>query len=152
MKLRQVLSIVPKAVRLWAVVIAACAVLTGLVVAYTTADQGDMLRIMSAYGSAALVLGILLAIWLLCLGFVFSDARRRAMRPVPWVLVAALFPHLLGFLLYFVMRQPIAAACTHCGMTVSNHPRFCSWCGTAQFSPNPTKGPLTANPSQGASQ
>jgi hypothetical protein len=133
-------------------VIAACAVLTGLVVAYTTADQGDMLRIMSTYGSAALVLGILLAIWLLCLGFVFADARRRAMRPVLWVLVAALFPHLLGFLLYFVMRHPIAAACTHCGMTVSNHPRFCSWCGTAPFSPNPTKGPLTANPSQGASQ
>jgi hypothetical protein len=152
MKLRRFLNIVPKAVRLWAVAIAACAVLTGLVVAYTTADQGDLLRIMSAYGSAALVLGILLAIWLLCLGFVFADARRRAMRPVLWVLVAALFPHLLGFLLYFVMRHPIAAACTHCGMTVSNHPRFCSWCGTAQFSPNPTKGPLTANPSQGASQ
>ena len=152
MKLRRFLNIVPKAVRLWAMGIAACAVLTGLVVAYTTADQGDMLRIMSTYGSAALVLGILLAIWLLCLGFVFADARRRAMRPVLWVLVAALFPHLLGFLLYFVMRHPIAAACTHCGMTVSNHPRFCSWCGTAPFSPNPTKGPLTANPSQGASQ
>ena len=152
MKLRRFLNIVPKAVRLRAMVIAACAVLTGLVVAYTTADQGDMLRIMSTYGSAALVLGILLAIWLLCLGFVFADARRRAMRPVLWVLVAALFPHLLGFLLYFVMRHPIAAACTHCGMTVSNHPRFCSWCGTAPFSPNPTKGPLTANPSQGASQ
>ena len=30
------------------------------------------------------------------------------MRPVLWVLVAALFPHLLGFLLYFVMRHPIA--------------------------------------------
>ena len=152
MRLRRFLKFVPKAVRLWAVVVAACAVLTGLVVAYTTADRGDMLRIMSAYGSAALVLGILLAIWLLCLGFVFADSRRRAMRPVLWVLVAALFPHLLGFLLYFVMRHPIAAACTHCGMTVSNHSRFCSWCGTEQFSPNPTKGPLTANPSQEGSQ
>jgi hypothetical protein len=152
MKLRRFLNIVPKAVQLWAVVIAACAVLTGLVVAYTTADQGDVLRIMSAYGSATLVLGILLAIWLLGLGFVYADARRRAMRSVLWVLVAALFPHLLGFLLYFVMRHPIAATCTHCGMTVSNHPRFCSWCGTAQFPPNSTKGPLIASPLQGASQ
>jgi len=107
---------------------------------------------MSAYGSAALVLGILLAIWLLCLGFVFADAKLRAMRSVLWVLVAALFPHLLGFLLYFVMRHPIAAACSHCGMTVSNHQRYCSWCGTAQFPPNLAKEPLTANPSQGASQ
>ena len=152
MKLRRFLNIVPKAVQLWAVVIAACAVLTGLVVAYTTADQGDVLRIMSAYGSATLVLGILLAIWLLGLGFVYADARRRDMRSALWVLVAALFPHLLGFLLYFVMRHPIAGTCTHCGMTVSNPQRFCSWCGTAQFQPNSTKGPLTANPSQGASQ
>ena len=150
--LRRFLNIVPKTVQLWAVLIAICAVFTGLFMAYTTAGQGDMLRIMSAYGSAALVFGILLAIWLLCLGFVFADARRRAMRPVLWVLVAALFPHLLGFLLYFVMRQPIAAVCTHCGMTISNHQRFCSWCGTAQFPPNPTQGPLAAHPSQGASQ
>jgi len=150
--LRRFLNIVPKTVQLWALIIAACAVLTGLVVAYETAGQGAVLRTMSAYGSAALVLGILLAIWLLCLGFVFADARRRDMRPVLWVLVAALFPHLLGFLLYFVMRQPIAAACTHCGMTIPNHQRFCSWCGTAQFPPNSTQGPLAAHPSQGASQ
>jgi hypothetical protein len=47
---------------------------------------------------------------------------------------------------YFVMRHPIAATCTHCGMTVSNHQRFCSWCATSQFPPSSTKGPLTANP------
>jgi Phospholipase_D-nuclease N-terminal len=150
--LRRFLNIVPKTVQLWALVIAACAVLTGLVVAYTTAGQGEVWRIMAAYGSAALVLGILLAIWLLCLGFVFADARRRDMRPVLWVLVAALFPHLLGFLLYFVMRQPIAAICTQCGGTVSNHQRFCSWCGTSLVTPDSTSRPLTANPSQGASQ
>jgi RsiW-degrading membrane proteinase PrsW (M82 family) len=150
--LRRFLNIVPKTVQLWASILVGCALVVGLVVAYTTADQGDMLRIMSAYGSAALVLGLLVAIWLLCLGFVYADARRREMRPVLWVLVAALFPHLLGFLLYFVMRHPIAAACTHCGMTVPDQQRFCSWCGTAQFPPNSTKGPLTADPSQGASQ
>ena len=150
--IRRFLNVVPKELRLWASILAGCLFLIGLGVAYETAGQGVRLRTMSAYGSAALVFGVLAAIWLLCLGFVFADARRRAMRPILWVLVAALFPHLLGFLLYFVMRQPIAAACTHCGMTVSNHPRFCSWCGTAQSSPNPNKGPLTADPSQGASQ
>jgi hypothetical protein len=152
MKLPHFLSIVPKAVQLWASVFVGCALLIGLVAGYKTANHGALLRTMSAYGSAALVLGIVLAIWLLCLGFVFADARRRDMRSILWVLVAALFPHLLGFLLYFVMRHPIAATCTHCGMTVSNHQRFCSWCGTAQFLPNSTKAPLTANLSQGASQ
>jgi hypothetical protein len=110
------------------------------------------LRTISADGSAALVLGIALAIWLLCLGFVFADARRRDMRSVHWVLVAALFPNLLGFLLYFVMRYPIAATCTHCGMTVSNHLRFCPWCGTSLVPPDSTTEPITANPLQGASR
>jgi hypothetical protein len=150
--IRRFLNIVPKEVRLWASILAGCLFLIGLAMAYETAGQGVMLRTMSAYGSAALVFGVLAAIWLLCLGFVFADARRRDMRPVLWVLVATLFPHLLGFLLYFVLRHPIAASCTHCGMTVSNHQRFCSWCGGAQFPPNSTQGPLAANPSQGASQ
>jgi hypothetical protein len=152
MRLRQFLSIVPKTVQRWASVLVGCALLTGLVVGYVTAQQGVLLRTMSAYGSAALLLGIALAIWILCLGFVFADARRRAMRPVLWVLVAALFPHLLGFLLYFVMRHPIAATCTQCGMTVSNQQRFCSWCGNPLVHPVSTNGPLTANPLQGASQ
>jgi|CZKL01.1.fsa_nt_gi hypothetical protein len=138
MKLRRFFSVVPKAVQLSAVVIVACAVLIGLGVGYLAADQGAGLRTMSLYGSAALVLGIVIATWLLCLGFVFADARRRAMRPVLWILVAGLFPHLLGFLLYFVMRQPIAKTCTHCGQTIPLHQRFCSWCGAPQ--PSSTSG------------
>jgi hypothetical protein len=132
MRLRRFLSIVPKTVQLWASVLVGCALLIGLVVGYNDADQGAVLRTMSAFAAAALVLGSALATWLLCLGFVFADARRRAMRSVPWLLVAALFPHLLGFLLYFVMRQPIASTCTHCGQTIPLHQRFCSWCGTPQ--------------------
>ena len=150
--IRRFLNIVPKEVRLWASILAGCLFLIGLAMAYETAGQGVMLRTMSAYGSAALVFGVLAAIWLLCLGFVFADARRRDMRAVLWVLVAALFPHLLGFLLYFVMRQPIAATCTQCGKMVSNRQRFCSWCGTSLVPPDSTSGPLTANPLQGASQ
>ena len=148
MRLRRFLSIVPKTVQLWASALVGCALLIGLVVGYKAADQGAVLRTMFA----AVVLGTALAIWLLCLGFVFADARRRAMRSVPWVPIAALFPHLLGFLLYFVMRQPIASTCTHCGQTVPLHQRFCSWCGTSLAAPNSTNGPLTTNSLQGASQ
>jgi cytochrome bd-type quinol oxidase subunit 2 len=134
MRLRRFLSIVPKTVQLWASVLVGCALLIGLVAGYKTAQEGAVLRTMSASASAALVLGIALAMWLLCLGFVFADARRRAMPSVPWVLVAALFPHLLGFLLYFVMRQPIASTCNQCGGTITLHQRFCPWCGAQQRS------------------
>ncbi len=132
MKIRNFLSIVPQAVKRWALVIVGCAVPIGLIVGYHTAKHGAELRTISAGGGVALLGGILLATWLLCIGFVFADARRRAMRPLLWVLVAALFPHLLGFLLYFVLRQPIASPCTHCGQTISLQQRFCAWCGTPQ--------------------
>lgn len=132
MRLRRFLTVVPKTVQLWAFIVVGCALLIGLVVGYRAADQGAVLRTMSADGSAALMVGTVLAIWLLCLGFVFADAQRRAMRSILWVLVAALFPHLLGFLLYFVMRQPIASTCAECGHTIPLQQRFCSWCGTQQ--------------------
>jgi hypothetical protein len=152
MKLRRFLSSVPKTLRLWASALVVCAFLIGLVVGYSTADRGAILRTMVTHGAAALVVGVCAAIWLLCLGFVFADARRRDMRAVLWVLVAALFPHLLGFLLYFVLRQPIAATCTHCGMAVSNSQRFCPSCGTSLV-PQDSKGaPLTTAGLQGASQ
>jgi Na+-transporting NADH:ubiquinone oxidoreductase subunit NqrB len=144
--IRRFLSIVPKKVQLWAWVVAGCAFVTGLVVGYVSADSGAVWRTMLTFGSAALLLGIVFAIWLLCLGFVFADARRRAMRPVPWVLVAALFPHLLGILLYFVLRQPMASTCTHCGKTVPLHQPFCSWCGASLAPAKLSEGPLTANP------
>jgi len=150
--LRRFLNIVPKTVQLCAWILVGCAPLVGLVVAYETAGQGAGLHTMFVDGSAALVVGVVLATWLLCLGFVFADARRRDMRPALWVLVAALFPHLLGFLLYFVLRHPIAETCTHCGMNVPNHQRFCSWCGTAQSPRDSTKGTFTDNPPQEASQ
>jgi hypothetical protein len=148
MRLRRFLSIVPKTVQRWAWVVVGCELLIGLVMGYKAADQGAMLRTMSTYGGAALVFGIAMAIWLLCLGFVFADARRRDMRPILWVLVAALFPHLLGFLLYFVLRHPIAATCTQCGMTVPNHVRFCSWCGALLVPLDSTSGPHTQDPLQ----
>jgi hypothetical protein len=136
MKVGNFLSIVPRAVKRWAVIIGGCAVLIGLIVGYHAASQAASLdagvRSMAIFGGAGLFGGVVIAIWLVCLGFVFADARQRAMRPVLWVLVAALFPHLLGFLLYFVLRQPIASPCAHCGHPIALNQPFCAWCGNAQ--------------------
>jgi hypothetical protein len=144
MNIRRFLSVVPKAVRTWSLVIAGCGVLIGLGVGYHEA-QGPGLRTMSIYAGAGLFGGVVTAAWLLCLGFVFADARRRAMRPFLWVLVAALFPHLLGFLLYFVMRQPLASTCSHCGQTMTLSQPFCAWCGNpVSGSGNPPSGPSSS--------
>jgi hypothetical protein len=144
MNIRRFLNVVPTAVKIWSLVIACCAVLIGLGAGYHEAQQGTALRTISIYASAGLFGGIVIAAWLQCLGFVFADARRRGMRPLLWVLVAALFPHLLGFLLYFVLRQPVASTCSHCGRMIPLNQRFCSWCGSPQpavHSGNAPSGP-----------
>jgi hypothetical protein len=132
MKIRNFLSVVPRAVKRWALAIVGCAVPIALVVGYHAANQGSALRTMSIFGSAALFGGVVVAAWLVCVGFVYADAGRRAMRPVLWVLVVALFPHLLGFLLYFVLRQPIASPCAHCGLAIALNQQFCAGCGNPQ--------------------
>jgi hypothetical protein len=126
------LSVVPKAVQVWAVAIVSVAVLIGLAVGGYAVANGEGLRPMFAYASAALATGTVIAIWLLCLGFVFADARRRGMRAAGWMLVAMLMPNLLGFLLYFVIRRPLAAPCVSCNREIPVDQPFCSWCGSSR--------------------
>jgi Phospholipase_D-nuclease N-terminal len=129
MKLRQFLDVVPRPVRVWAVVIVCCAVVGGFVAGYFGATAW---KSMAANGSFALLVGILAAIWLLCLGFVFADARRRDMPAVAWMLMAMMVPNLLGFLLYFVLRKPLTDPCPSCGRVMSPEQPFCSWCGSSR--------------------
>jgi hypothetical protein len=76
-----------------------------------------------------LLAGVVIALWILCLGYVNADARRRAMPPILWTLIAAFIPNLLGFLLYFALRRPIALPCPQCGQATIAAQRFCPWCG-----------------------
>src|SRR5580658_3125132 len=102
-------SVVPKAVRTSAFIVVICGTLIGLTVGFLWPamqhhqhfGSGD--TILAAMGCTAVgvFLSCLIAIWLLCLGYVYGDAQRRAMQPILWVLVAIFVPHLLGFLLYF---------------------------------------------------
>ena len=133
------LNVVPKAVRVWAVAILAAAVLIGLAVGGSAVADGAALQTMFAYAAAALAVGIVIASWLLCLGFVFADARQRGMRAIGWTLVAMLMPNLLGFLLYFVIRRPLAEPCVSCSRAIPVDQPFCSWCGSSR-APLPSGG------------
>jgi hypothetical protein len=152
MNTRPFFQVVPKPVKLWARIIAICAVTIGFGVGvWSTVAHHASPWTIPLYSAAGLFVGFLFATWLLGLGFVFADARRRAMRPVLWVLVCILFPHLLGFLLYFVMRQPLASPCGHCGQTVPSGQRFCSWCGALQTHSPSADAPPPFGQSPGAS-
>jgi RNA polymerase subunit RPABC4/transcription elongation factor Spt4 len=81
---------------------------------------------------ARVVLGAMAGIgsgcYLLFIGYINSDAKRRGMSPTLWTLVAILIPNGLGILLYFILRQPRRSACPQCGNAVQTGFNFCPRC------------------------
>jgi len=66
--------------------------------------------------------------YLLLVGYVSRDSKRRGMSPVLWTLVVLLIPNGMGILLYFVLRQPLHSACPQCGSAVQAEFQFCPRC------------------------
>lgn len=79
----------------------------------------------------AVVVPLFLAAYVLLLGYVNADARRRGMRYVMWTLLAFFIPNAIGFILYFILRDPLQQRCLHCGTSVSHGFTFCPKCGGA---------------------
>ena len=126
-------NIVPSTVRKAAFAIVGLVVLLGLIAGIVYGpNKGQPLLPLAGIGGG-FILGSLSAIWVLCLGFVYADARRRAMPSIPWTLIAAFVPNLLGFLFYFALRRPIVAPCPQCGQAISTGQRFCAACGFDTF-------------------
>ena len=79
-----------------------------------------------------LLIGGFFALLVLVPGFVYGDACRRNMPAVPWTLIALFVPNLLGFLLYFVLRKPLATQCPQCGgQAITSDQRFCQGAATS---------------------
>lgn len=71
-----------------------------------------------------------LSIYVLLIGYVFHDAKRRGMRHVLWTLLAALVPNAIGIILYFILREPAPLqACSACGAVARSGFAFCPQCG-----------------------
>lgn len=72
-----------------------------------------------------------LSAFLFLIGYVYRDAKRRGMSPGAWTfLVIALMPAylLLGFIVYFVMREPLPYDCPQCGTKVGARFNYCPNC------------------------
>ena len=74
-------------------------------------------------------LPLILAAYVIAVGYVYGDARRRGMRHVMWTLLAIFVPNGVGIILYFILRDPMPVYCSRCGHPM--HPRFafCPGCG-----------------------
>jgi hypothetical protein len=72
-----------------------------------------------------------IAIWLMALGYVYRDARRRGMNGGLWMLLCMLLSwpfFAIGFILYFQVREPLPFPCPRCGTMVGARFNFCPNC------------------------
>lgn len=74
---------------------------------------------------------LLFIAWILLIGYVYGDAKRRRMRHVMWTLLAVFVPNAVGIILYFLLRDPLPAPCPKCGEIASGALSFCPHCGAA---------------------
>jgi hypothetical protein len=70
-------------------------------------------------------------VWILLIGYVYADAKRRGMRYVLWTWLAALIPDAIGIILYFILRDALPRPCSGCSMVVKAGYTFCPHCGAA---------------------
>jgi RNA polymerase subunit RPABC4/transcription elongation factor Spt4 len=73
--------------------------------------------------------GIFMAIYVLLIGYVNGDAKRRGMRYVMWTLLAIFIPNAIGIILYFILRDPPLKPCPRCSQIVRPGFTFCPHCG-----------------------
>jgi len=73
---------------------------------------------------------LLLFAWILLIGYINADARRRGMRHVMWTLLGIFIPYGIGVILYFVLRDPLLIPCSRCGVMGKPSYVFCPQCGS----------------------
>jgi RNA polymerase subunit RPABC4/transcription elongation factor Spt4 len=79
--------------------------------------------------------GTVVAFLGLLIGYVNLDAKRRGMNRTLWTLLVIFIPQAIGFILYFLLRKPVAIACPQCGTMTDPNFNFCPKC---KFNLRPT--------------
>lgn len=93
-------------------------------------DLAPPVRALALIGIVTAV-SVPIACLLFLIGYVHRDARRRGMNALLWtLLVIVLAPAYLavGFIIYFLLRDPLPYHCPHCGAVVSARYNYCPRC------------------------
>ena len=96
------------------------------------AERNDTgLLVMLPIFLASLVGVAFLGAYVLLVGYVYGDARRRGMNRVLWTLLAIFIPNAIGIILYFILREPVPVPCPACGTPAKKGHAYCAGCGAA---------------------
>jgi hypothetical protein len=129
-RIRQEMKVIPLAA--W-IIAAAVYVTLALLMCLTFLPQDLDLSSWPGYWFAlfAAVAPIVAGVYVLLIGYVNGDARRRGMRHILWTLLAIFIPNAIGLILYFILRDPPMRNCPNCGATARGGFAFCPACGAA---------------------
>ena len=89
------------------------------------------LLVASPFFFLTLIGAAFLVVYVLLVGYVFGDARRRGMRHVLWTLLAVFIPNGIGLILYFILRDPVPVPCPGCGTPAAKGHAYCASCGAS---------------------
>jgi hypothetical protein len=149
--MNQIKNVVPKGMKIVAAIVIAAALICATVFAFMSGvqDAHATRNVMTAPVASGLGLFVatVVAAWLLLLGYVYGDAKRRGMPPVIWSLVAIMVPNMVGFILYFALRKPLLSICSGCGQSVASGQKFCPSCGREQNSTPSSSSSSSIQPS-----
>ena len=81
--------------------------------------------------------GTALASYVLLVGYVSRDVKRRGMSAGLWMLTVIVLPCGIGAVVYFMLRQPLTSRCPNCSTDISSGYHFCPQC---QFQMAPACG------------
>ena len=81
--------------------------------------------------------GAALASYVLLIGYISRDVKRRNMSPAIWMLIVLVMPGGIGAVVYFLLRQPMMTRCPSCRTEVASSFHFCPQC---QFQMAPVCG------------
>lgn len=90
------------------------------------------MRILMGYS-----VGTAFASYVLLVGYVSRDVKRRNMSAGIWMLIVVLMPGGIGAVVYFLIRQPLLTRCPHCASEIASNFHFCPQC---QFQMAPVCG------------
>lgn len=115
----------------WIIAVLLYVAMVCLMIYVTSADAS--MRTWPLWGQWLFALGVALplGIYVILIGYVNADARRRGMRYVMWTLLATFVPNALGIILYFVLRDPLMTPCPRCSTLVRHGFAFCPACGAS---------------------
>jgi hypothetical protein len=124
-------ALVPTGARVTAVLVyLALAGLVSLVfVINPTAGPGRSPLGLWPFLTLALIACLFLPLFVLLVGYVWGDAKRRGMNHVLWMLLSIFIPNAIGIILYFILRDPIPVPCPSCGTPARKGHAYCAACG-----------------------